>query len=176
MRIPIYQADAFATRLFGGNPVAVCPLDSWLTDEQMQSIAAENNVAETAFFVRTGDRYQLRWFTPAVEVDLCGHATLASAFILLTRITPDESVVRFDTRSGELTVTRDGELYSMDFPSRPPQDCDEPAGLTAALGGTPQLIQKARDYFVVYGSEDEVRALRPNFAALSELDSFAVIV
>ena len=124
LRIPMYQVDAFASRLFAGNPAAICPLEEWLPDEQMQAIAAENNLAETAFFVRNGHGYKLRWFTPAVEVDLCGHATLASAFVILNDLTPGERSVSFETKSGTLTVTRDGDLYSMDFPSRPPGECD----------------------------------------------------
>jgi len=118
LKIPMYQVDAFAGAVFSGNPAAICPLDAWLPDAQMQSIAAENNLAETAFFVRNGKGYKLRWFTPGVEVDLCGHATLASAFVILNDLTPDERSVSFETRSGTLTVTREGDLYSMDFPSR----------------------------------------------------------
>ena len=121
LKIPMYQVDAFAGQVFSGNPAAICPLETWLPDAQMQAIAAENNLAETAFFVRNGHGYKLRWFTPAVEVDLCGHATLASAFVILNDLTPGERSVSFETKSGTLTVTRDGDLYSMDFPSRPPE-------------------------------------------------------
>lgn len=176
MKIPMYQVDAFAGHVFSGNPAAVCPLDTWLPDAQMQSIAAENNLAETAFFVRNGHGYKLRWFTPAVEVDLCGHATLASAFIILNDLTPGERSVSFETKSGTLTVTRDGDLFSMDFPSRPPEPCDNvfPA-LIPALGGKPEVVLAARDYFVVYGSEEELRALKPDMQALMTLDKFAVI-
>src|ERR1700730_13799086 len=111
MRIPLYQVDAFSSRLFSGNPAAVCPLENWLPDDLLQSIAAENNLAETAFFVRNGDGYQLRWFTPNVEVDLCGHATLASAHVILNRLSPSETSVRFQTKSGELVVTRNDNLF-----------------------------------------------------------------
>jgi len=176
-RIPIYQVDAFANRLFAGNPAAVCPLERWLPDEQMQAIAAENNLAETAFFVRNGDgAYRLRWFTPKVEVDLCGHATLASAFIVLNDISPAENSVRFETKSGTLTVTREGDLYSLDFPARPPSACDPCAGLIDALGGRPETVLASDDYLVIYGSEDEVRALKPKMDGLLEIDRFAVIV
>ena len=120
LKIPMYQVDAFAGQVFSGNPAAVCPLESWLPDEQMQAIAAENNLAETAFFVQNGAGYKLRWFTPAVEIDLCGHATLATASVILNDLTPGERSVSFETKSGTLTVTRDGDLYSLDFPSRPP--------------------------------------------------------
>jgi len=176
VKIPMYQVDAFAGRIFSGNPAAICPLESWLPDAQMQAIAAENNLAETAFFVRNGSGYKLRWFTPAVEVDLCGHATLASAFVVLNDLAPGERSVSFETKSGSLTVTRDGDLYSMDFPSRPPEPCDNvyPA-LMPALGGKPEAVLAARDYFVVYGSQEELRSLKPDMQALMNIDRFAVI-
>lgn len=117
LRIPMYQVDAFTSRVFAGNPAAICPLEAWLPDEQMQSIAAENNLANTAFFVPTQDSYHLRWFTPKVEVELCGHATLASAFVILTSLKPSASSVRFETKSGLLTVSRQGDLFSLDFPA-----------------------------------------------------------
>ena len=175
-RIPMYQVDAFAGEIFSGNPAAICPLDTWLPDVQMQAIAAENNLAETAFFVPNGNGYKLRWFTPAVEVELCGHATLASAFVILNDLTPGERTVSFETKSGKLTVTRDGDLYSMDFPSRPPESCANVyPGLVAALGGKPEAVLAARDYFVVYSSEEELLALKPDMAALMSIDRFAVI-
>jgi PhzF family phenazine biosynthesis protein len=176
-RIPIYQVDAFTSRVFAGNPAAVCPLEKWLPDEQMQAIAAENNLAETAFFVPDGDgRYHLRWFTPKVEVDLCGHATLASAFVILNELEPAADSVRFETKSGTLTVNRAGDLFSLDFPARPASPCEPCAGLTAALGGRPEAILGADDYLAVYGSEEEVRALKPGMEALLNIDRFAVIV
>ena len=176
LKIPMYQVDAFAGEIFSGNPAAICPLDTWLPDGQMQAIAAENNLAETAFFVPNGNGYKLRWFTPAVEVELCGHATLASAFVILNDLTPGERTVSFETKSGKLTVTRDGDLYSMDFPSRPPESCANVyPGLVAALGGKPEAVLAARDYFVVYGSEAELLALKPDMAALMSIDRFAVI-
>ncbi|HEY6393441.1 MAG TPA: PhzF family phenazine biosynthesis protein [Bryobacteraceae bacterium] len=175
-RIRIYQVDAFSSQVFSGNPAAICPLEEWLPDDQMQAIAGENNLSETAFFVRNGDGYGLRWFTPAVEVDLCGHATLASAFIILNDLTPSANSVRFQTKSGTLVVTREGDLYSMDFPARPPGECDAHAQLAEALGGSPEAILAARDYLVVYASEDEVRKLKPDMQLLSQVDKFAVIV
>ena len=175
-KIPMYQVDAFAASVFSGNPAAICPLEAWLPDEQMQAIAAENNLAETAFFVRNGKGYKLRWFTPAVEIDLCGHATLASASVILNDLTPAERSISFETKSGTLTVTRDGDLYSMDFPARPPLACaDVYPGLVPALGGKPEAVLAARDYFVVYGSEEELRALKPDMAGLMQVDRFAVI-
>jgi PhzF family phenazine biosynthesis protein len=176
VKIPMYQVDAFAGHIFSGNPAAICPLETWLPEAQMQAIAAENNLAETAFFVRNANGYKLRWFTPMVEIDLCGHATLATAFIILNDLTPRERSVSFETKSGTLTVTRDGDLYSLDFPSRPPvrgiEVCPE---LLPAMGGKPEAVLAARDYFIVYDSEEELRALKPDMQALMNIDRFAVI-
>ena len=176
MNILLYQVDAFTDHVFGGNPAAVCPLESWLSDREMQAIAAENNLAETAFFVRNGERYDLRWFTPAVEMDLCGHATLASAYVLFQHLGETENRVVFHTRSGELAVEQNGDQLVMNFPSRPPEAVEAPAILREALGNEPQEILASRDYFVVYGSEAEVRTLHPDLEALKHLDRFAVIV
>lgn len=177
MRIPLYQVDAFADGPFTGNPAAVCPLDAWLPDAVMQAIAAENNLSETAFFVPEGDGYRLRWFTPTVEVDLCGHATLASAFIVFGRLAPQRRSVTFQTeKAGMLTVARDGELLALDFPSRPPESCAMSEPLVAALGRRPVALLAARDYLAVYDSADDIVALSPDFAAVSALDRFAVIV
>lgn len=177
MEIPIYQVDAFTSRVFAGNPAAICPLDSFLPDAVMQSIAAENNLAETAFFVRSGeDRFALRWFTPACEIDLCGHATLASAHTLFHELGQTGDLLRFDTKSGELTVRRDGNKLTLNFPSRPPQPVTPHAGLLAALGGEPDAVLGARDYLVRYPTEADVRALKPNMLALMDIDRFAVIV
>jgi PhzF family phenazine biosynthesis protein len=174
MRLLIYQVDAFADKLFGGNPAAICPLPQWLPDATMQAIAAENNLAETAFFVREGADYTLRWFTPAVEVDLCGHATLASAHIVFSFLEPKRESVNFQTlKAGTLSVARDDDLLVMDFPSRPPAPVEAPAGLLAALGGKPHEVLKARDHLVVYGSAAEVLALTPDFAALGKVDCWA---
>jgi PhzF family phenazine biosynthesis protein len=142
----------------------------------MQSIAAENNLAETAFFVKSGDRYGLRWMTPKVEVDLCGHATLASAFVIFNFLEPDRQSVAFDTRSGELIVRRDGDVLQLDFPARPPERCEPVRELSEALGAEPAELWAARDYMAVFGSEDEVRALQPDMNRLARLDRFAVIV
>lgn len=176
MRLPLYQVDAFADRLFAGNPAAVCPLEAWLPDEVMQAIAAENNLPETAFFVPEGDSWRLRWFTPTIEVDLCGHATLASAYVISRFLTPDCDRIAFRTeKAGELAVTRDGELLALDFPAWPPAPCAAPPGLGAALGREPTAVRAARDYLAIYDAPDRVAALTPDFAALAKLDR-AVIV
>jgi PhzF family phenazine biosynthesis protein len=179
MRIPLYQIDAFTTRVFGGNPAAICPLDAWLPDATMQAIAAENNLAETAFFVAEGEDFGLRWFTPAMEVDLCGHATLATAWLLLRQLDPSRRDVRFNTRSGALTVARDGERLVMDFPSRPASAAPPAARLLEALGGNPVevlLSEAAKNFLVVYRSPKEVGALQPDFAALAKIAGHGVIV
>ncbi len=175
MELPIFQVDAFATSVFSGNPAAVCPLEKWLPDATMQAIATENNLAETAFFVRNGGTFGLRWFTPVCEVDLCGHATLASAHVLFEELNEPGDAVRFETKSGELVVRRDGDRLAMDFPSRPPEKVEPDPALAPALGGKPLEILAARDYLVRYGSAEEVLALRPNMEALKKIDRFAFI-
>lgn len=177
MRIPLYQIDAFADGPFTGNPAAVCPLDAWLPDELMQAIAAENNLSETAFFVPEGDGFRLRWFTPSVEVDLCGHATLASAFVVFRYLAPENGRVTFQTeKAGTLTVGREGDRLVLDFPSRPALPCALSDEVAAALGKPPMTLLASRDYLAVYADADEVAALSPDFAALAALDRFAMIV
>ena len=178
MTIPIYQADAFTNSLFGGNPAAICPLDKWLPDETMQKIASENNLAETAFFVPEGDGYKLRWFTPEFEIDLCGHATLASAHIIFTELGYTKASIHFETlKAGTLTVSRAGDKYTMDFPSRPPIVIEVPNGLVEALGGKePKAILRSRDYFLVYDNEEDITELSPDFTALSKFDTVGFIV
>ena len=207
MRIPFCQVDAFASRPFEGNPAVVCPLESWLPDATLQAIAAEHNLSETAFYIARSESshsessrsensrnetphsesphsesphsesFDLRWFTPQVEVDLCGHATLATAHVILAvRQESRAARVIFHTRSGELAVERDDNLYTLDFPSRPPQPCAVPETLAAALGAAPRTVMAARDYLCVFDHEDEVIALQPDMTALAALDRFAVIV
>lgn len=175
MRLPLFQVDAFTSRLFAGNPAAVCPLLEWLPDPLLQSIAAENNLAETAYFVKENDGYRLRWFTPAIEVDLCGHATLAAAFVLFECLGLSGDQVVFSSRSGALSVQHTAGVYTLDFPSRPatPKDCD-PA-LSAALGAAPQAVLQARDTLCVYETPEEVASLTPDFKALTALPSFGYI-
>ncbi len=175
--IPIYQVDAFASRVFAGNPAAVCPLDAWLPDAVMQAIALENNLSETAFFVKRGEgaEYDLRWFTPALEVDLCGHATLGSAYVVANHLDRGAAEVRFHTRSGLLTVTREGEDYTLDFPVLPPKRIDDDPAVAEALGATPKEIWDQTKMMAVFDSEAEIAALAPDMAKLMALDTRGVI-
>jgi PhzF family phenazine biosynthesis protein len=175
MRIPIYELDAFTSRVFHGNPAAVCPLFAWLPDDTLQGIAAENNLSETAFFVADKSGYEIRWFTPKQEVDLCGHATLASAHVILNLLRPGTESVKFQSKSGVLKVVRAGELLSLDFPTRSPKACPPPHGLIEALGKTPARTLVSRDVMAVFADEDEVRSLDPNFDKLGAVNAFAVI-
>jgi PhzF family phenazine biosynthesis protein len=171
MAVPYYHVDAFTGELFAGNPAGVCILSAPLADSTMQKIAAENRHSETAFVVPRADGdFDLRWFTPTVEDDLCGHATLASAFVLALRkhnLWP----VRFHTRGGTLTVAQIQDGFEMDFPAMPPQPCETPAGLLPALGLKTALVMKSRDYLVVVEQAEQVRALSPDIAALAKLDA-----
>jgi PhzF family phenazine biosynthesis protein len=168
MQLPIYQIDAFTSRVFAGNPAAVCPLDAWLPDATMQAIAAENNLSETAYFVRENGGYRIRWFTPGVEVDLCGHATLASGHLLLTRLTPQADAVEFASLSGPLRVTRRGKLLALDFPARAVAPAAIPDALAAALSVRPSAFLMAnKRCFAVYDSAAQIRTLAPDMAALA---------
>src|SRR5262249_8566206 len=144
MRIPYFQVNAFAAGPFGGNPAGVCILQNWLADELLQRIAAENDLSETAFLVPLGDDFELRWFTPAIEVDLCGHATLASAFALFHELGYQSETIRFKTKSGWLAATRRQDTVELDFPARPAQVCSAPDILLQGLGVTPQEVFKSR--------------------------------
>jgi len=176
MRLPIYQIDVFTDRLFAGNPAAVVPLETWLDDARLQAIAAENNLAETAYFVRRSDEsFDLRWFTPNQEVDLCGHATVASAFVLFHRLGHSSRSVTFHSRSGPLGVTEADGLFSMRFPRWDPAPCAPPPGLVEGLGHPPAEVLKKRDFLAVYPTEADVRALRPDFGILSRIDALGVV-
>ena len=172
--------DAFSGAPFKGNPAAVCPLEVWLDEEVLLAVAAENNLSETAYFVREEDHYRLRWFTPKCEVKLCGHATLASAFVMLNLLEPGRESVRFTTRSGMLTVARDGDLLAMDFPALPPWVCSTPPpNLINGLAPRPSqdsVLQVEDNYFVVYESEEDVRRVRADFALLEKLHPAGVAV
>lgn len=178
MQLSLHQVDAFADAVFAGNPAAVVPLDRWLPDGLLQAIAAENNLAETAYTVPDGDGWELRWFTPTVEVDLCGHATLAAAWVLAHTTAPGRPTYRFRTRrAGVLTVDVEGDRLTLDFPSRPAGPATPHDGLVEALGGTPREILRAGKYYlIVYGTADEVRALSPRFAGLPGPDGCSVVV
>ena len=176
MNIPIYQVDAFTDKPFGGNPAAVCPLEEWLSPELMQSIAAENNLSETAFFVRNDKIFELRWFTPMIEVDLCGHATLASAHVLFNHLGYSEEQIAFSTVSGELRVTRENSRLILDFPATPPSPAGIKEGLIQGLGKRPTEVHKSRDYLAVFGSEADILSLKPNFDILGKLDCLGIIV
>lgn len=176
MKIKQYQVDAFATRAFEGNPAAVCPLDSWLDDALLQAIAGENNLSETAFFVPSEKGYRLRWFTPVKEVDLCGHATLATAHILFEKLGYAQPVIRFETRSGDLFVKKKGALLEMDFPACPPTPCTLPDLLADGLGRRPLEVWAADDYLAVFDSEATVRAITPNQALLGQLGLRCVVI
>lgn len=176
MKLDIFQVDAFSQTVFGGNPAAVCPLTEWLSDEQLQNIAAENNLSETAYFVPREGFYELRWFTPQVEVDLCGHATLAAAWVLIHQLADAPDVLRFATRSGELRVTRQGDELAMDFPAKQSQGCEPPAGMLSALGIEQAEVFSTDDYIVLLEDEAQVAALTPDFARLKGLPKRGIAV
>jgi len=177
--IPIYQADAFTREVFRGNPAAFCPLREWLPDDRLQQIAMENNLSDTAFTIPEGNDYHIRWFTPAMEVDLCGHATLATAAVYFTELGYDRDEIRFNSRSGWLTVRReaDGRL-TLDFPADPPVPVsDPPACLFDGLGIAPVPVWKGRfDYLLELADETRVLALKPDFHVLSGVPSRGVVV
>ena len=176
MKVPIFQVDAFTDRIFGGNPAAVCPLKEWLDEKTMQRLAQENNLSETAFFFKNGDEYDLRWFTPEVEVDLCGHATLATAHVLFEHLDYAEDEIRFQTKSGLLIVKKEDERLMMDFPTDDMPQVDPPAVLFQALGIRSDHVFFTDDYMVVLDSEEEVQNLEPDFRLLSEVNARGVIV
>lgn len=176
MKLKQYQVDAFARRVFEGNPAAICPLDAWLDDDILQAIAAENNLAETAYFVQMKRGFHLRWFTPVAEVDLCGHATLASAHVLFEELGYTEQAIEFATRGGRLVVARQDGLLVMDFPAQPPAPCAVPTALLDALGQPPREVLAAADYVVVFDDAATVRTLAPDLAMLNTLDLRGVCV
>jgi PhzF family phenazine biosynthesis protein len=178
-RLRIFQIDAFANEIFRGNPAAVCPLENWLDDATLQAIAQENNLAETAYFVPAEDGFHIRWFTPKCEVNLCGHATLASAFVIFTELDTQRRSVQFDSRSGRLRVNMDANLLVMDFPALKLKPClNPPETLIEGLGRRPQELFSAEmddNYFAVYETEDDVRAIKPQFNLLEQLHPFGVV-
>jgi predicted PhzF superfamily epimerase YddE/YHI9 len=174
---PVYKVDAFTSKLFGGNPAAVCPLNEWLADWEMQLLATENNLSETAFFVKQNDgSFYIRWFTPEYEIDLCGHATLATAYVIFYELGHEADTLLFNCKSGLLTVQRKANKIELDFPARMPQAVAPPEMLLRGLSIAPQMVLKSRDYFAVYRNEEEVRDLQVSMDYLNQLDTIGVIV
>ncbi|MBH2003105.1 MAG: PhzF family phenazine biosynthesis protein [Sphingobacteriia bacterium] len=178
MKQKIYQVDAFAEQLFSGNPAAVCPLDHWLEDDLLQKIAMENNLAETAYFVPAGDQFQLRWFTPTTEVDLCGHATLASAYVLFHQLGYGKKVINFHSpRSGALSVTKEDGFLTLDFPADTITEVSATPDLTNGLNILPGKVFKGKtDYMLVYEHEDQIKNIIPDFAAIHAIKARGIIV
>jgi len=176
MEIPLYQIDAFASRLFEGNPAAVCPLHEWIPDELMLSIAAENNLSETAFYVPRGDDFHIRWFTPTSEMDLCGHATLAAAYVLFNVFHHKKDKIVFDSRSGELVITMENDYLVMDFPMQAPVSCHIPDEIIRAFNRIPVECLKAEDWIVVFEHENDLKTANPDFTELLKLDLRGVII
>ena len=176
MKLKIFQIDAFTDLAFAGNPAAVVPLNEWLNDAVMQSIAAENNLAETAFFVPADDGFQLRWFTPTVEVKLCGHATLATAFVLFNELDYKKDEINFHTLSGKLMVTKKGDLLTLNFPCQKPEPCELPPSLEKAIGAKPLECLKNVDYILVFENEDVIKNISPNHDLIRRIDARGVIV
>lgn len=179
MRLRMFRVDAFTDTVFRGNPAGVVPLRRWLADAVMQNLAMENNLSETAFFIPDGSAYHLRWFTPFEEVPLCGHATLATAYVILRLLQPAKKSVRFHTRSGELNVARKGELQVMDFPRYKPQRCDPPAGLEQALGARAAEVWNTREdrhLYAIFESAGEIRSMAPDMAKLAALHPYQLSV
>ncbi|MCG6938482.1 MAG: PhzF family phenazine biosynthesis protein [Gammaproteobacteria bacterium] len=176
MKLSVYQIDAFAENVFTGNPAAIVPLDEWLPDRVLQNIAQENNLSETAYFIKEGGSYHIRWFTPTVEVELCGHATLASAYVIFEIIGHQNNEIIFQSKNGELKVTKKGELLELDFPSSTVSKCETPVEITRAFGKQPLEVWKADDYLAVYENESDIVSFAPDFNVLRELKCRGVIV
>lgn len=176
MDLSIYQIDAFSSCVFEGNPAAVCPLDEWLPDETMQSIAEENNLSETAFFVPNDDGFHIRWFTPASEVDLCGHATLGSAYVLFNILGYNNEAIQFDSKSGILVVTKQDDWLTLDFPKQPPVYCETPKEIVEAFNKEPIECMMSEDIIAVFENEIDIESANPDFEQLKKLDSRGVII
>lgn len=177
MQLPIYQVDAFTDKLFGGNPAAVVPLKTWLSDELMQKIAFENNLSETAFFVQSETGFDIRWFTPTVEVNLCGHATLATSFVIFNVLKYPNDVILFGSKSGVLKVRREDKWLELDFPLQETMLAEAPKGLIESIGKKPKEIYRASDdYMLVYGSQKDIEEIKPDFGALKHIKARGIIV
>ena len=177
MTLPIYQVDAFTSKLFGGNPAAVIPLEKWLDTPVLQNIAAENNLAETAFFVKEGDHYHIRWMTPLSEVPLCGHATLASAFVIFNFIDKNASKIKFLSKSGELFVERDGEILTLNFPSNKPHPTKTTLAIRNCFDKDPiEVLENGFFILIVFDSEVYIRTVQPSFELIKQIHPHAVII
>ncbi len=172
----IYQIDAFAEKVFEGNPAAIVPLDNWLDSTLMQRIALENNLSETAFFVPKNDHFEIRWFTPSTEVDLCGHATLAAAHVLYQHLGYKGDSISFNSRSGMLTVKKTPEFLELDFPEWPIKFCEVPEDLISGLGISPEECYKCTDYLAVFKEQKQIEAIKPDFNILAKLPARGIIV
>ncbi|MDB5230058.1 MAG: PhzF family phenazine biosynthesis protein [Chitinophagaceae bacterium] len=173
---PLYKVDAFTNKVFGGNPAAVVPLQEWLPANTMQLLAMENNLSETAFFVKENDHYHIRWFTPEFEIDLCGHATLASACIIFEQLNHPSDTIKFNCESGELVVKKMGDRYQLNFPSRMPVATEVPEALLKGFDIPPKEILKSRDYFLIYENEEQIKQLKPDFNFLNQVNVVGIIV
>lgn len=177
MNIPIYQVDAFTDHIFGGNPAAVCPLEKWIEKDLMQKIAQENNLSETAFFVAKDDCFEIRWFTPKVEINLAGHPTLAAAWVIFNELNHSKDKIRFvSPLSGELIIERKNNLITMNFPSNKPNSTSTPEDLINGLKREPVELLKARDLLVVYKNQKEIENIKPDFGLLEKVDTFGIII
>ncbi|NRB39659.1 MAG: PhzF family phenazine biosynthesis protein [Pseudomonadales bacterium] len=176
MKFDIFQVDAFCHQVFSGNPAAVVPLKTWLSDQLLQAIAAENNLAETAFYIPCESGFHIRWFTPTVEVDLCGHATLAAAYVLFEQFNYAKEKIIFASRSGPLSVTQSNNLFTLNFPEQKPQPCETPTAIIKALGLTPLRCLKNQDYIAVLENEKAVAEVEVNLSALKDLDLRGLII
>lgn len=171
----IYQVDAFTNHVFGGNPAGVCPLEHWIADDQMQQIAMENNLSETAFFVHEGDSFFIRWFTPELEIDLCGHATLASAHVIFNHLNHKSDTINFTYGGGTLSVSKKDDLLSMDFPSIESEKAEITDKIISSIGKIPEEAFKARDLMLVFKTQEEIKNLTPDFNQMAEIDALGVI-
>lgn len=176
MKLPLYQVDAFAKNAFEGNPAAICPLDTWLPDETLLSIAEENNLSETAYFIKTENGFHIRWFTPTTEVDLCGHATLAAAFVIFNELGYNKNTISFESKSGTLNVKKDNDLLVMDFPTQTPTVCKLPLEIKQAFDVEPVECLKAEDYILVFNNENIILNAKPKLELLKNIDLRGVII
>ncbi|MDA3954168.1 MAG: PhzF family phenazine biosynthesis protein [Bacteroidales bacterium] len=177
MTIPIYQVDAFTDHIFGGNPAAVCPLTNWLDEETMQKIASENNLSETAFFVPKADYFEIRWFTPKVEINLAGHPTLATAWVIFNELNYSKDIIKFVSHlSGELFVEKKNDLITIDFPAYKAESISIPDNLIEGLGIEPLEVLKSRDLLIVYKNQNEIESIKPDFGLLEKINTFGIIV